>query len=273
METIERLLALLDTQMERPIPYQSWFHIGSLILVFLIAIFFTVRLRHASKETMRIFVLTVGITMIVFEIYKQVNFSYTNDWSYRWYAFPFQFCSTPMYGALIAGWSKNERLRTALYGFLATYGFVAGAFVMFVPHDVFTDTIGINIQTMVHHGGAAVMGSVLLFADIPGKSIRFGRAASVYVVTVAIAMVLNALHNSFIQDGTFNMFFINPRHGIHIDWVKPFYETVTYIPYLLTYVLGFTFVSYGVLVIGRTVRSQRERSAYRRRREAIQCSH
>jgi hypothetical protein len=269
---MNQILELLNAQMERPIAYQSWFHYVFLLLVFLIAGYATMRLRHASKERIRIFVLTIGLIMLILEIYKQINFSYTNAWRYRWYAFPFQFCSTPMYVAIMAGWLKNERFRNVLYGFLATYGLFAGILVMFIPHDVFTTTIGINIQTMVHHGGAAIMGSVLLFSDIPWKRSRFSRIVLVYLVVVAIAMSLNLWHNRYVQDGTFNMFFLNPRHGIHIDWIKPIYDRLSYGPYFLIYVFGFTLISYGIYVLGKTIRNLLGRGAFKRKKEVIPCS-
>lgn len=273
METINRIMELLNAEMERPVPYQSWFHYASLILVFLIAAYATIRLRHASKERIRVFVMTVGIIMVMLEIYKQINYSYTNAWAYRWYAFPFQFCSTPMYVALLAGWMKNERFRNVLYGFLSTYGLFAGLLVMFIPHDVFTDTIGINIQTMVHHGGAAIMGSALLFSDIPWKRVRFSRVMVLYFITVAIAMGLNIWHNRYIQDGTFNMFFLNPRYGLHIDWIRPVYSRLSYGSYFVIYVLGFTLISYGIFVLGRAIRKISERSDLQRKKDVIPCSH
>lgn len=271
METINWILELFNARMERPVPYQSWFHYASLVGVFVLAVSLAFHFRKFSENRIREFVLTMGIIMVVLEIYKQINYSYTNAWSYRWYAFPFQFCSMPMYVAILAGLVQNRNVRNVLYGFLSTYGLFAGMLVMFIPHDVFTDTIGINIQTMIHHGGAAVMGSVLLFADLPGKRVRFSRVALVYAVSVAIAMTLNIGHNLLIQDGTFNMFFFNPRYGIHIDWIRPIYDRLTYGPYFLIYVLGFTFISYGIFVLGRTVRILLERNDIRRKKEVAPC--
>ena len=47
-------------------------------------------------------ILISGFIMLIFEIYKQVIFTYQVG-HYQWYAFPFQFCSTPMYLYIIYG--------------------------------------------------------------------------------------------------------------------------------------------------------------------------
>ena len=55
-------------------------------------------------------------------------------WSYDWSRFPFQFCSTPIYIALLAAPLHDGKLRRALLCFLATYSPVAGCAVLFPPH-------------------------------------------------------------------------------------------------------------------------------------------
>ena len=96
-----------------------------------------------------------------------MNFSFHVDGSqilfdYQWYAFPFQFCSTPMYIGLLAAVVKRKSLHIRLCSYLATYALFAGICVMAYPVTVFIDTVGINIQTMVCHGSMITTGIVLL---------------------------------------------------------------------------------------------------------------
>ncbi|MCK7485244.1 MAG: hypothetical protein MZU97_06565 [Bacillus subtilis] len=64
-----------------------------------------------------------------------------------------------MYVALFAGLTKNKKIQQALINFLqGPTGMFAGLAVMLYPNDVFITTIGINIQTMVHHGAMMVVG-------------------------------------------------------------------------------------------------------------------
>ena len=166
MEFIIKVLSLLDTKMEVPLPYSPFhffFILTSILAGFLIA-------DHCigNKETfIRRFLLIESILIIVLEIYKHINFSFHVDGSqilfdYQWYAFPFQFCSTPMYIGLLAAVIRGKSLHEHLCSYLATYALFSGICVMVYPVTVFIDTVGINIQTMVCHGSMITTGIVLL---------------------------------------------------------------------------------------------------------------
>ncbi|TVP85775.1 MAG: hypothetical protein EA375_03350 [Acholeplasmataceae bacterium] len=257
MAFLNRLMASLNGQMNRPVPYQgfaeSWLHYLALVLVVLATVVAVTRLKRDDDRAIRHFVLGVALVMIVFEIYKQLNFSYTNNWNYRWYAFPFQFCSTPMYVALLAGLLTKGKVQDALYAFLATFGLFAGVAVMIHPNDVFVTTTGINIQTMVHHGAMAVMGIALLAKRVRLEHRVILGATVVFAITLIMAMGLNTWHNTFIQEGTFNMFFINPLYGTHLPILSIIYDLVPYPAFLFIYTVGFGLVAYLMLLIGMGV--------------------
>lgn len=201
----------------------------------------------------RIVVLTYSILGIVLEIYKQLNFSFNStsgEWSYQWYAFPFQFCSTPMYVGLIAGCCKKCKFQEYLYSYLATFALFAGLSVMFYPGDVFTRTIGINIQTMVCHGGMVVMGIYLWFS----KQVKFEfktilKALSVFCVLVTVALIMNVIFNSTGNTATFNMFFISPYLPCTLPILNMIYEMVPYPVFLIIYIIGFTLAAFIMLLV------------------------
>jgi hypothetical protein len=251
---IENILQWLSGTMPVPVPYQSfslsWFHY---LAVITIVIFSYISFNYVKKGTpkhVQRFVLTIGIILLIFEIYKQVIMNYRANWNYQWYIFPFQFCSTPIYIALIAGLIKPGKIQNCLYEFLATYGLFAGAAVIFYPNDVFIDLIGINIQTMVHHGAMAIMGITLLVYVVKLKHTLIFRASSVFVVLLIMAMIMNLIHNTYIQQGTFNMFFINQRFGNHLPILTIIYDMVPYVVFLIVYIIGFGMAAYLVLLIG-----------------------
>src|SRR5690606_11564090 len=159
------ILKFLDGNMETPVAYSpfatSWFHWLSLIVLAITTVWFISYFKRANEKQIKKVILISGIIMVLFEIYKQVIFNYSET-EYQWYAFPFQFCSTPMYLYLILGLSKSRKLDQFLIAYLATYATFAGYAVMLYPSTVFVPTIGINIQTMVHHGLIAVIGIALL---------------------------------------------------------------------------------------------------------------
>lgn len=245
----ERLLILIGGKVDvRPTLY-GWYHLLCFaIVVALCALVFFKARNLSDKQMDRILGITTAI-LVVFEVYKQLLYTYNpgNDsWVYEWYAFPFQFCSTPMYVMLAAVLIKNEKVRTALYAYLATYGLFAGAVVMIYPGDVFSTYFGINAQTMIHHGAMVVIG-VLMYvsgrAKLSHKTIL--KALPVFGIAVAIALGLNVLYHFFGDPNqTFNMFFISPYYPCTLAVLNLFYGKVPYVVFLMIYVLGFTAAGY-----------------------------
>ena len=249
MNAFEKFLKILDGKMVEPLAY-GWFHLMCWGIVILLTAFlctFALKNRKEGKindNFIRGVVLTYAILGIILEVYKQLNFSFnstTGEWHYQWYAFPFQFCSTPMYVALIAGCLKKCEFQKYLYAYLGTFALFAGLCVMFYPGDVFTRTIGINIQTMVCHGGMVVMGIFLLISggvDLKWKSIL--KAMAVFSGLVVIALIMNVIFNSTGNTATFNMFYISPYLPCTLPILNIIYEKVPYVVFLLIYFIGFS---------------------------------
>ncbi|MDY0210797.1 MAG: YwaF family protein [Acholeplasma sp.] len=249
---METLLNFLNLKMKTPVAYTSfetsWFHYLSLLLMIIGILIFTKLFKRTSSTTLKQILLVVGLLMIVLEIYKQIIYTYEAK-DYQWYAFPFQFCSTPMYLYVLYGLTKNQKLETHLLAFLSTYGTFAGLAVMFYPSTVFIDTIGINIQTMVHHGFMAIIGVSLLLSK-PLFSLRtMVNALKVFLMLVVIAISLNLLFNQFVHDGAFNMFFINPNFDNQLPILSLLDPYLPHPIFVLVYIIGFSFVSYLTLLL------------------------
>ena len=244
---MQAILEFLNQTMNKPELYgsfsQSWFQYLSLIAVFIGMVIAVTRMKNLDDKRLNTVLRTFSIVLLVFEVYKQIIFSYQASWSYQWYAFPFQFCSTPMYIALAASFIKQKTIREAMLAFLGTFGLFAGLAVVLYPSTVFVQTIGINIQTMVHHGGMAVIGVGLLAHHIKLTYQSVLKAAAVFLSLMIIAIILNTLHNNFINNGTFNMFFINERFENGIPVLMIFQPLVPHGIFLLIYLFGFTLVA------------------------------
>ena len=201
-------------------------------------------------------VLVTTIVVIVLEIYKQINytFGYENGITadYQWYAFPFQFCSTPMYVGLLAGLTKKGKVHDAACAYLATFAVFAGACVMFYPSTVFIRTIGINIQTMVCHGTMISVGAALLVSGhvkMEHKTIL--KAIPVFLVCVLVAATMNeiAFRSGLLERETFDMFYFSP-YGTPSLPVYSLVQGVVPFPWsLILYVAGFTAAAYIMLLI------------------------
>lgn len=256
MDIATEVLAFLQAEMETPTSY-GWFHLLCWgVMLLLIAVLCT-KYRKCSGEVIRKVVFYTAVLTAVLETYKQIVFSFhIGDngvyFDFQWYSFPFQFCSSPMYVGLLTGIFRKGKVHEALCAYLATYSLFAGLCVMIYPNDVFIEMIGINIQTMVWHGGMVVIGIWLLvtqYVKLEHRSVM--QAACVFVGVIGIAIVLNevAWYSGIIGDETFNMFYISR----HFPGTLPVYslvqEAVAYPWCLVIYIAAFTMAAHIVLMI------------------------
>lgn len=247
MNILEKIIKFLQFEMNKPTSY-GWFHIMCLLIT-IIVIYILIKKRPNLKKT----ILSISVIMLLFEVYKQLSFSYSGEiWKYQWYAFPFQFCSIPMYVAFNAGIAKNKNIESFCYSFLATYGLVAGICVMFYPNDVFVKETLINIQTMVHHGSMVIMGVYILSNKVlTNRKETFIKALSVFLVSVALALLIDISTFYFHIDEGLKMFFISPYHKSTLPVFNIIYDKVPYAIFLLLYVLSFsTATSIPLLFVG-----------------------
>ncbi len=240
----------LNQDMPEPIAFsnlsESWFYYLSLVLVIVGSIFLALKFKKQDQKGIQRTILIISILLIAFEVYKQVIFAYSNNWHIRWYAFPFQFCSTAMYATLFVGLTKSEKLYDIGISFLATFSLFAGAAVMFYPGDVFVTTIGINIQTMFYHGSMVAMGIGLIFSGkVKASTDTLFKGLMPMTVFWMIAILLNGVVNQFFPNiGTFNMFLINPRYNSSIPILNMIQPYVAAPIFQLAYLLGITFASF-----------------------------
>ncbi len=242
--------------METPESY-GWFHLMFFALSIIGGIVLCIARPKGDEKFVRRMILTVSLTVLILEIYKQFNYSFSYDGSaitfdYQWYAFPFQFCSTPMYAGLLAALVRNKKIHNALTAYLATFALFAGLCVMLYPADVFISTIGINIQTMICHGTMLTVGIYLLATGyVKSEHRTVLRAIPVFAAFIILAMIMNEAANlsGLLERETFNMFFISP----HCEGTLPVYSTVQkYVPYpwcTLIYISIFSLAAYVMLLI------------------------
>ncbi len=271
MEFWGKLLQILDARMQTPEMY-GWFH----LLFFALSIIGGVllcRFRKGDQEQFaRKWLLITAIVALVLEVYKQINYTFSYDGSviagdYQWYAFPFQFCSTPMYISLIAALVKNKKIHNALCAYLATFALFAGLCVMFYPPQVFISTIGINIQTMICHGFMISMGIYLLGSGyVTAEHKTIWKATAVFAVCIAIACVMNevAYFGGLLETETFNMFYISP----HCEPSLPVYSLVQQVvPFpwcLIIYIAAFSLAAYLILLVTMLIKRVTAKSVEKR---------
>ncbi len=248
------------------------FHLVSVALILGLFILMIAFRRHLPRgeRALRCGLLLFGVGLLLLEVGKQITYSYTPGmgWDYNWNRFPFQFCSTPIYAALVGMCLPHGRLRQAILAFLATYAPVAGCAVLFWPAaDVFHEIVFLDLHTMLWHGAMLLFGLYLWLTEavLPTKTTALG-AAVVYLPMPVMALVLNELEHAtdFAGDSVFNMFYIS-RHGDCmipvLSWVQ---DHAPYAVFFFSYVAllgaGGVAVTVGMWIIRRvTACAQREK--------------
>lgn len=149
--------------------------------------------------------------------------------------------------------------------YLATFALFAGLIVMISPGDVFTKTIGINIQTMFWHSSMVSIGFLILatkHVDLNFKTLF--KSSCVFIVMVALALSMNiAWHFGGINQ-KFNMFYISPYYPCHLIVLDVIYANLPYVVFLLIYIIGFTLAAGIILMFAILVEKLIKKSQMRK---------
>ncbi len=263
MEYFAWILKIFDAKMQVPRAF-GFFHLSFFALSVMLGVLLCRAKRAHNEKFVKKVLLITALVVMAFELYKQIVFSFTYfegkvRFNYAWRFFPFQFCSTPMYAGLIAGITKNKKLHTTLCAFLASYSFAAGLGVMLFPQEVFTNIIGVNIQTMVCHGSMITVGIFLLFTGyVPANKKTFLRAVPVFLLVVFLAATLNELvfKSGVLHGQTFNMFFISPYFKASLPVYSDIQQNLPFPLGVIGYAVLVTLGAYTVLKVAALLKKR-----------------
>ena len=254
---------------ERPTNY-GWYHIVWLIVMVLLCVFFCAVFarKHNDKIDNRV-IFGFGLFLLLIETYKQIFVTLENG-QFVWGTFPFQFCSVPMYAAVIGPLIRKKSIQDIFYKFLALFGFVAGTAVMLYPDTCFhTDYVTILLHTMMWHVSMIVMGIYLIVAKKYCSNIKnilneVGSGAIIFGIIVVISLVVNitAYHLYFGTENNttgqiINFMYISPYYSCPFPILGDIKENVHFvfflIIYLIAFALGISIVWYGIFGIRKLV--------------------
>lgn len=195
--------------MERPEPWGA-FHLTFFVIGIPLAICAAFLLRKLSGKAEKRLYLTVGILLIVSEIFKQLAFTAVEG-SYRFDLIPFQLCSIPMYLCIIIGIMPEKRFVRASKTFIATFGLMGGVASYISPGSMMRDYFELTLHSFLWHLTLIFLGFFVLFSLKERFTLRdFGDALLLYLALCAIALVINLLCiNAPGRD--VNMFYIGPK--------------------------------------------------------------
>lgn len=248
------------TPMTTPTLY-GWFHMLFFALSIVAGILLCVTHKKGNDARVRRTVFVTGILVVLFEIYKLFcfNFNVVDNhlvFDFQWYVFPWQFCSTPMYVAVLTGIFRKGRIHRSLMSFLATYAIFAGLCIMLYPGDVFTHTMGINIQTMFCHGSMLTIGIYLYGSGYVKAEIKtLLRAIPVFAIALGIAVALNEIIFYTVDLGidTFNMFYISRHFPGTLPLFSIIQNKVPFSAALLIYLFVFTLAAYLMIMLAKGI--------------------
>ena len=251
----------LRTEAAVPTAYGT-FHLISFALTIACAVLLCVFFRDCNNITMRFILLSVWIVLVALELLEQFVIGTTVlesgalSFSYQWYRFPFQLCSTSLWILPFIILLPPGRVRNGLMGYIALFSFAAGLIVMLYPGDVFNYPIITNVHTMVHHGSQVALGIFFMVHERKKYNMRyFVGGVLTFVALLAIACVLNeVVHETFLAYGydpvpTFNMFYVSPYHPCTLPVLSEIYKIVPYPVFLAIYTLGFSLIGFIVYFV------------------------
>ncbi len=262
MSFFEKIHNFFDYQVTPPSCY-GIYHLSALAVIIAFTFFLCKKYSRCDDRVLRRIALICWLVILAFEIYKQLNYSISfNDgafvWDYQWYIFPFQFCSTPLYVLPLIAFVKNERIHKALIAYMGTFSLFAGLAVCIYPGDVFIGTLGINIQTMVHHGMQVSLGIFFTLRQLLKDNEQKLRSylldgAYVFALAVTLAMIMNILMYHLLPrfgiNETFNMFYISPYYNCTLPLLSVINTYLPYAPFIILYIGGFAVAAFVVLAI------------------------
>lgn len=274
MNGIEKFIDSLMGLMEPPTSY-GWFHILFVVLIIALIVFLCVKFRDSSEKSVNTICLIGWSIMVLFELYKQIVFSFDGSsgvgvWDYQWYIFPFQLCSTPLYLLPFIIFLKEGKVRDSVIAYMMTFSLFGGLATFVYPEQVFVKLIGINIQSLVHHGLQIALGIFLFAHNRKRVNVKFiVKGFIVFAIMMAIALTLNiVVYNIFTARGigdTFNMFYIGPYFDCSLPLLSIMYPYMNKILFIILYFVCFCliavimyYIQYGIYKLVLKIKSKQK---------------
>ncbi|MBQ8859126.1 MAG: YwaF family protein [Clostridia bacterium] len=217
METINKFLTDLMTAtawtMEKPKAYGS-FHLTFTIVGFAVCVLLAYLLRNLGERGNRRLLTSVGLFLIITEVYKQLFYTYyIGGGEYQWWIFPFQLCSIPMYLCVIAPWVKSKRLSRAMYAFMTTFNLLGGFITFFEPSGIVHGYWTLTLHAFIWHMALVFIGFYLV-ASGRGATEKQHLVGAIltFLVLCVVAFCINLLFWGP-SNGSINMFFVGPKNS------------------------------------------------------------
>lgn len=204
----EYLLPMLHP-MEPPVAWGS-FHTCFFFIGIPAVIILAVLLRKLKGRGEKLLFLSVGIILILSEIFKQLAYTATSG-AYRFDLIPFQLCSIPMYLCIIIGVLPESAFSRVSKTFIATFGLMGGVASYIAPGTMCREWLELTVHSFVWHLILIFLGFFVFFSNIEELGKRdFASAVLMYFSLCVIALAINLLCLNTPGQAV-NMFYIGPK--------------------------------------------------------------
>ena len=213
MEAIQKILKFLDTRANTP-EYFGLFHLIWLGIVVLATVVLCILWKKKIIKDVKKTVLVTSIILLILGLYRQIvlSFDYSTGvtFNYDWNNFPWHFLSTPLCIGVFVGLTTGS-INKHFTSYLATFGFLAGLWGFF-NKDVFVETIGLNVYSMLCFGSMIVIAIFLYFTKtVEVKFSTFFKSLPVFFMILGIAISFNEVAHLVLPWQNVSMFSIS-RH-------------------------------------------------------------
>ena len=234
-ESIDRFFESFLHSMTPP-PAYGPFHILYTLTAFALCAIAAWKLRKASDKAARWILVSVGLVLIVTEIFKQLFCAFAlQDNKYYWGEFPLQLCSVPMYLCLIAPFLKPGKLQRGMYSFMVLYNLLGGAIAFTEPSGLLHSQLFLTVHSLGWHTLLVFIGLFLCFSKRGGNQKGDYRSATItFIVLCGVAFLLNCFVQKVLGEHM-NMFFVGPGNSPIIvfsqfsEWFGWYVNTPIYI--------------------------------------------
>ncbi len=209
MTDLQNYILSMLHPMERP---EAWgtFHTLFFVIGIPSAVFAAFLLRKMSKKGEKRLFMTVGVILILSEIFKQTAYT-AIEGEYRFDLIPFQLCSIPMYLCIILALIPDGRISRAMRTFIATFGLMGGMASYIAPGTMCRDWLELTLHSFLWHLALIFLGFYIFFSrNTEIKKRDFIGAEILYLTLCSIAFAINLLCLD-VSGYDVNMFYIGPQ--------------------------------------------------------------
>ncbi|MBQ8882208.1 MAG: YwaF family protein [Clostridia bacterium] len=205
--------------------------------------------NKVGEKTYRIILLAFWFVLVISEVLYQIVFPVWQNGGvtpapYSWIAFPFQFCSMPLYTLPFVALLPDGKVRNAFSAFVSSFVIFAGIVVCIIPDGLLRDNAFLNIQAFFQHGFPFAIGVFIASRNRDKASIsQYLSGTIVFFVAISLAIIMNEIGHS-LNLQYFNMFHISPHQGCPLPVLNTIQPLVDPTVFIIIYAFGFAAVGF-----------------------------